>query len=496
MSHLLGIDIGTQGVKAALYTPQGRCVGEAFEPSRLHRPEPGVVEEDPEFHVASVCRMVRSCLEKAGGCEVAAMAITGQMAGVIGIDRQGVAVTPYDSWLDKRCGPQIVAMAERAGEQVLRATGNAPSFNHGPKILWWRKERPAEYARIASFVQPAGYVAMRLCERTEAFLDATYLHFSGFADNRSATWDEGLCQRFGIEPERLPQVVQPTEIVGELSRRMAAECGLRAGTPVVAGCGDTAASFLSCGATEAGVCVDVAGTASIFAATLGGFAPDIHGGTLGCGRAATPGLWHAYAYINGGGMNLEWFRREMLGSSHTFEHLNALAAGVAPRDDLPLFIPHLGGRVSPADPDLRGAWVGLTWEHSRADLYRAVLESVALEYAVYRKALRRLWPDAALSDLRITGGGEKSELWNQMKADVLGIPIVQIQEGGGAPMGVALLAGVGAGILPGVREAAAGWVCLGRTYEPQREHAEYFAGRLERYESLLQALSDWGRREP
>ncbi|MEY2598527.1 MAG: xylulose kinase, partial [Verrucomicrobiota bacterium] len=125
----------------------------------------------------------------------------------------------------------------------------------------------------------------------------------------------------------------------------------------------------------------------------------------------------------------------------------------------------------------------------------AVLESVALEYAVYRKALQRLWPEARLSDLRITGGGEKSAFWNQIKADVLGIPIVQIQEGGGAPMGVALLAGVGAGILPGVAEAAADWVRLGRTYEPQSEQAAYYAGRLERYESLLRALSDWGRRE-
>ena len=493
MSHLLGIDIGTQGVKAALYTPEGLCISEAFEPSRLLRPEPGAVEENPEFHLESACRVIQICLEKAGSCDVAAVGITGQMAGVIGIDRTGHAVTPYDSWLDKRCAPQIVQMAEGAGEQVLRATGNAPSFNHGPKILWWRNERPAEYARIAKFVQPAGYVALRLCGNPEPFIDTTYLHFSGFADNRSMQWESGLCQRFGIDPTLLPRIVQPTDIVGAISAGMAARCGLRSGTPVVAGCGDTAASFLSCGATQPGVCVDVAGTASVFAATTGAFAPDIHGGTLGCGRAATADLWHSYAYINGGGMNLEWFRRELGGPGQTFEELNSQAEST--REDLPFFLPHLGGRVSPAVPELRGAWAGLGWDHTRADMYRAVLESVALEYAVYRKALSRLLPDLDLRELRITGGGEKSAVWNQIKADVLGIPIVQIQDGGGAPMGVAMLAGVGVGVLSGVSEAAERWVRIGRRFEPDTTRGAHYRARLERYEALLEALTGWARRD-
>jgi xylulokinase len=239
--------------------------------------------------------------------------------------------------------------------------------------------------------------------------------------------------------------------------------------------------------------VDVAGTASVFAATASAFAPDIHGATLGCGQAATPGLWHPYAYINGGGMNLEWFRRELGGGSATFDALNAEAAAIERRTDLPLFLPHLGGRVSPADASLRGAWVGLTWDHARHELYRAVLESVALEYAVYRKALHRLLPDTELTELRITGGGERSALWNQIKADVLGIPIVQIQDGGGAPMGAAMLAGVGAGVLGGPAEAAQDWVQLGRRFEPNRSLTDYYAERLERYEALLDSLSEWSR---
>ena len=494
--NLLGIDIGTQGVKAALYATDGECRADAFEPSQPRRPEPGVVEEDPEFQLASACRLIRRCVDQAGTADVAAIAVAGQMAGVIGIGADGRAVTPYDSWLDTRCAGQIERLQRDAGDVILRATGNAPSFNHGPKILWWKEERPADYARIASFVQPGAYTAMRLCglAAKHAFIDASYLHFSGFADTPARRWDAALCAAFGIEVDRLPRIVEPTAVIGGLTMAMAQATGLREGTPVVAGCGDTAASFLACGATAAGICVDVAGTASVFAATTGAFTPDIHGGTLGCGPSATPGLWHPYAYINGGGLNLEWFRRELgetASARDGFDELNALAAAVVPADTLPFFVPHLGGRVSPGWPALRGSWAGLTWDHGRAELFRAMLEAVALEYALYQGALRRLLPAAGFAELRITGGGEKSAFWNQLKADTLQMPIVQIDRGGGAPMGAAMLAGVATGTLASLPEAAARWVRLGRRFEPDPTLASHYDRRLRRYEDLLGRLNDW-----
>ena len=154
---------------------------------------------------------------------------------------------------------------------------------------------------------------MRLCEldASQAFIDKSYLHFSGFADNVRARWDERLCRKFDIPPSKLPRIVDSHTVIGELVPRMARRCGLAPGVPVIAGCGDTAASFLACGATREGVCVDVAGTASVFAATTRQFKADTTHRILGWGQSATPGLWHPYAYINGGGMNLEWFAGEL-----------------------------------------------------------------------------------------------------------------------------------------------------------------------------------------
>lgn len=504
MRATVGVDIGTQGTKAAVFDERGRCLGQSFEPSKLYRPAPGAVEEDPERQFGSVCRTIRRCvrLAKLSRADVAGIGLDGQMAGVIGIGRDGRAVTPYDSWLDTRCAAQIRQMQDAAGEQVLRKTGNAPSFNHGPKKLWWMQARPKEYRRIAAFVQPGGYAAMRLCGlgAAEAFIDHTYLHFSGFADNPAGRWDKSLVAAFGIDVAKLPRIVAPEQVVGALTREAATACGLRPGVPVVAGCGDTAASFLACGASRAGVCVDVAGTASVFAATTEEFRPDVDARTLGCGRSAVPGLWHPYAYINGGGMTLEWFRKVLAGAagargrgrgtSSGFAELDRAAAAIEPDSSLPMCVPHFSGRVCPAAPDLRGAWVGLSWDATAGHLYRAILESVALEYAVYRRVLLGLYGPGAMRELRVTGGGERSDAWNQIKADALQTPVTRIAQSEGAPRGVAMIAGVGTGVLRDLPAAVRQWVAVGRTLRPNRRRAGHYEHRRESYESLLASLGD------
>ena len=499
-SYLVGVDIGTQGTKAALFSDAGQTVASAFRKSRLDRPEPGVVEEDPEFQVKTVCQCVKSCLREAGidPAQVAAIGIDGQMAGILGIGQDGRHVTPYDSWLDVRCSPYIETMRKKAGKEIIRKTGGPPSFNHGPKILWWQHERPRVYRRIASFVQPGGYAAMRLCEMdaSQAFIDKTYLHFSGFADNQRDRWDGPLCKTFDVSASKLPRIVDAHTVVGQVTKAMARRCGLKAGTPVIAGCGDTAASFLASGATREGICVDVAGTASVFAATTKQFKADTKHGVLGWGRSATPGLWHPYAYINGGGMNLEWFARELatLGKGKTrktLDQLGRLASRLDPQQDDPIFLPHLGGRVSPSQPALRGCWAGLNWSHTAAHLYRAVLEGVALEYCIYRKVLGALNPELSMREMRITGGGEKSALWNQIKADALGIRVVQMTRQEGAPMGAALLAGFGVGLFKSLNGTAKDWIATAAAVRPDRKLARHYARRLERYERLLDLMRLW-----
>lgn len=495
--HLIGIDIGTQGTKTAIFNQDGICLAEAFEASQLNKPSPGIVEEDPEKQVASVCNTILECMKKSNvvPSSVVALAIDSQMAGIIGIGRDGRHITPYDSWLDTRCSAYISQMDNQAGPEIQKKTGYFPSFNHGPKILWWMYERPQVFAQIASFVQPGGYAAMRLCGLTskDAFIDKTYLHFSGFANNQDNCWDEQLCQMFGVEINKLPKIVDSHTIVGQLVPTFAKACGLPTGVPVVAGCGDSVASFLSAGATKKGVCVDVAGTASVFATTTTSFKPDLESKVLGCGQSAIPGLWHPYAYINGGGMNLEWFRKNIIlqDNNHDlpFEKLDQLASESPLTPENPLFIPHLGGRVCPSQPNLKGAWIGLNWKHHVGHLYRSILESVALEYGIYMDILRQLYPSFAPIALCITGGGGASALWNQIKSDSLNLPVTSINRHEGAALGSALIAGFGVGLFKDLATTTDQWITQGNSFSPIALHEQYYKQRRISYKYLLEHMT-------
>ena len=154
-----------------------------------------------------------------------------------------------------------------------------------------------------------------------------------------------------------------------------------------------------------------------------------------------------------------------------------------------MFIPHLGGRVSPSQPHLRGAWIGLEWNHTLGHLYRAALEGVALEYGIYLQILKNLYRDLKISEIRITGGGEKSQIWNQIKADVLGVSVVQIEASEGAPMGLALLAGFASGLFEDLDETARQWTKTGHTTDPDPQTNDVYRERLNRYQAYIQAIN-------
>ena len=486
--YVLGIDIGTQGVKGALFGSDGVCVGEHFIASKLEHPIPSATTEDPEFQYQSVLRIIKSCLDQATSAgissiasKVVSLAIDGQMAGLLGVGDDGLAVTPYDSWLDSRCAPYLNEMSTKAYDLILNKAGTAPSINHGPKKLWWKHEHPEVFSKITKFTQPGSYAASRLCglRGRDGFIDRTYLHFSGFADTANGKWDEELCDLFDMPMEKLPNIVDSTNIIGTVSKEAAQLCGLRQGTPVAAGCGDSVASFLSSGAVEEGMSVDVAGTASIFACTQKSFVPDVKSGILGCCASVVPDLWYSYAYINGGGMNPEWFIKNFSDSkgSMRFKEIEDEVEQLVDSMDLPLFIPHFAGRVMPSRPLLRGSFAGLQWEHGKPHMFRAILESVALEYGVYKKAAEALQPELRIREVRVTGGGEKSRVWNTMKSGVLQAPVVRIKQNQGGPLGVAMVAAVASRLFDNFPQVAKEWVCTGEAIECDPSRYDYFSHR-------------------
>jgi xylulokinase len=502
--YLIGVDLGTSGTKAALYHTDGRLIAEASVDVPIYYPRPGVVEQENNDFYHTAAQTVRQCIASSGidPRQVAAIAFDSQMAGVGSIDENYQPVTRFDSWLDMRCQPYIEWMDREAGERVTLLTGCPPTCDHGPKMLWWKNECPGDYQRVTKFVMPSAYVAgtMAGLKGDQAFIDYTFIHFSGFSDAQRGTWSDELCQTFDLDKSKLPRIVSPWEVVGEVSARAAADFGLAAGTPIAAGAGDTAANALGAGITQPGMLLDVAGTAAVLAACTDAYAPDVKHRAMLSMRSVIPGLWNPLAYIAGGGIALRWFRDQFYNTSRgqplphdhdLYDEMTAWADQAPAGSDGLMFSPHLGGRICPASPSMRGAWVGFSWGHTQAHFCRAALESVAYEYAWYLQILQQLLPDLAFIETRGVGGSARSAAWNQIKADVLNIPYLRLTGSEFGTWGCALIAGKAAGLFDDLGAIAMEHALAAQPALPRPANHEVYTRQVDRYIQMQQSLNQY-----
>ena len=508
-TFLIGVDLGTSATKAGLYDLEGNLIAEASAEVPLYYPKPGVVEQENEDFYLSAARTIHACIQQSGiePRQVAAIAFDSQMAGIGSIDENYRPAARFDSWLDMRCQPYIESIDRRAGAQVTRLTGCPPTCDHGPKMLWWKHERPEEYARIAKFVTPSAYVAGRLAglRADQAFMDYTFIHFSGFSDAQAGAWSAELCSLLGMDLEKLPQIVPPWQVVGEVTEQAAKEFGLAPGTLVAAGAGDTAANALGAGIVRAGMLFDVAGTAAVLASCTDRYVADENHRALLTMRSAVPGLIHPLAYIGGGGLALRWFRDQFYNThrglqlaqeDELYDEMAAAAARVPPGAEGLFFSPHLGGRICPASPAMRGSWTGFSWSHTQAHFFRAVLESVAFEYAFYLKILSEQLPEIQWTESRAVGGGARSAVWNQIKADVLGVPYQRLQRSEFGAWGSALIAGKAAGLFDDLAaRAAESALPEGDPLQPRPENHQVYTKLVDRYIELQETLRDFFNKE-
>ena len=454
--YLIGVDLGTSSTKTSIFRVDGSLVAESATEVMLYYPKPGIVEQENDDFYYSAAKTVKDCITQSGiePDEIAAIAFDSQMAGVGSINSDYQPASRFDSWLDMRCQPFIKWMAQAAGDKITQVTGCPPTCNHGPKMLWWKNEEPETYQQVAKFLMPTAYVAGRLAglKPDQAFMDYTYIHFTGFSDAQNGAWSQELCDQFGLDIQKLPRIVEPWEVIGEVKEAASKDFGLAPGTIIAAGAGDTATNALGAGIVQPGLLFDVAGTASVLAGCTDTFIADTLNKALLTMHSVIPGLWNPLAYIGGGGIALRWLRDNIYHADHDsaldqYDKMTTLAADVPPGSDGLLFSPHFGGRICPSNPEMRGAWVGLSWSHNQAHLIRSMLESVALEYAYYLGIMRELLPDQNFFEARGMGGGSKSPVWNQIKADVLNVNYYRLQGNEFGTWGAAMIAGKAAGLI-------------------------------------------------
>jgi len=497
MPFFIGVDLGTTATKTGIFDEEGKLLAVARVPPNIIYGENGSVIQKSEEMLQSVLDTVREVVAKSGVKpeDVAALALDGQMAGIMGVGEDGEAVTPYDSWLDFRAAPYAQKMKEEAEELIIKRSGMSPSINHGPKILWWKYEQPGVYKKICKFTVPACWVAQKLCGLSggETFMDYTYLHFSCFCDLEKKVWDDELLGIFGVEKAKMPRIVNPWDVVGRLQKEWAQQMGLPSGVPVVAGCGDQAANSLGAGVVEVGTAFDVAGTASCFSLFVDGYFPDVRYKTLLFPRSVLDGYYYPMAYINGGGMDLEWAReelfREFSRQENAFSLITEEVEKVAIHPSGVVFIPHLRGRNCPTQPYLRGVFAGFSWEHKREHLFRAILEGIAFEYAFYLKVIRELIPDLVFNEVRVIGGGAKSAFWNRIKASILGIPYLTLDRGEFAIWGAALCAAFGVGVFADLSAKAKASVKVVNVFHPDEKLYRVYQKYLPYYLETLETMN-------
>ncbi len=489
------------GTKAAILSVNGVIIDKTVEESKLYYPGPGSVEQKPEEMYQSTINTIRYLIDKndIDTSSIAAIGISGQMAGIMAIDKDWNAVTYYDSWLDNRCQKYVEVIKENHEEKYIRSNGMPVTIAHAAKMLWWKNERPDIYQKIYKFIQPGSYVAGRLADLKgiNAFVDYTYLHFSGLYDAKEMSWSEEMANMLNLSLKKMPKIVKPWDIIGYLAPAAARKCGLDSGIPIIAGSGDTAVSFLGTGLTEPGILVDIAGTASVFSCTVDKYRPDIVNRTLIFPRSIKENYWYPLSYIGGGGLCLRWYRdtfaleeKRKARESNTdpYQLLNEMAAGVEAGSEGLLFMPHLGGRTFPVDSKIKGNWFGFSWSHTKAHFYRSILESIAYEYRYYFRIIKNLFPETSFSEVRVIGGGSKSDLWNQIKADVLGITYTRINEEDVGLLGMAMTAAKGIGLADDITTKINELIRTTTRFEPRGKYHNLYSEYADLYEQMINDL--------
>lgn len=500
---LVGVDVGSSSIRAEVFDPLGNSLGTARRVNHFVQPAPGVAEYDGDLMTTAVLACLRELadrLEIRSG-EVACLALDGMISGVMGVDAEWKPTTAYTTPLDMRYGDTLNRIMAEHERMVRRTTGSGMAVI-GPKIAWIKAAFPDAFSRTRKFVTATGYVAGKLAalKPEEAFVDYTYLWTTGLSDTLNYRWSEELCAAHGIDPKVLPLIVAPTAVIGRLTPAMGLASGLGKGVPIAAGAGDQSAGFVGAGLTKPGLMADVAGTYPILALCTDQFVPDLDDGRIELFPSPIAGQFHACFVINGGGLTHHWFGREIAGATseegldQVFAALDAKSDRIPPGCEGLICSPHLGGRVCPAHTQMKGAWLGFTWTHRKEHFYRAFLEAIAFEHALAFRVLRKLYPTLQPTELRGFGGGAKSALWNQIKADVLGLPYRVLANVDQATWGDAVLAGCAVGIFCDLSSAAVSGISDATTVRPDASRHEEYNSLLRAYERVTPLLEDSFRR--
>jgi len=498
MEYVIGCDVGSQAVKAILLTAEGQRVAECGADYAIQYPRPTWAEQDANDWIAALTKAIHGLLKESGASpdQIRAIGLDAQVDGLVPVDASGAPLRPAIIWMDRRATAQVERIRERCDPAgVFQISGlNLDPYHVAPKIRWVADHQPEIFDQAHRFLLPGSFVANWLTGQLA--VDYSNASSTLLMDVRTKEWSPELCRLFEIPIDRLVPIHPATAVLGGLLPDIAQTLGLSPHTRVVLGCGDEHAACLGAGVVEPGLVCDITGTAE----PIGAASAHLHFDETGLVEThchAHPDLWllENPGFVSGG--TYRWFRDQMgqeeVGraaqtGADAYELLDQAAQTVPPGSDGLIMLPCLMGAMTPTwNPQARGTFMGFTLTHEKRHFARAILEASA--YALRDITDRMQGMGLGLGEIRAVGGGARSPLWRQIKADVTGLPVTLLHTVETTALGAGLLALVGAGFVGSLEEAVELAVRVVETRQPdpaaQAQYESYYQLYRETYFTLL-----------
>ena len=499
MAYVIGVDLGTSGTKTVLFDESGKVIASHTVEYPMYQPKNGYAEQDPADWREAAFTTIRAVMQKSGVSkdDVRAIGLSGQMHGLVMLDKNGSVLRDAIIWCDQRTAEECEIITQKVGaEKLIEITANpALTGFTASKILWVERHEPEIFEKCAHILLPKDYLRYKLTgEFATEVSDASGMQL---LDVPARAWSPLMLSSLSLTQDMLPKVYESPEISACISEEGARATGLKKGTPVAGGAGDNAAAAVGTGTVVGGRAFCTLGTSGVvFAHTK---KPHIDPkGRVHTFCCSVPNAWHVMGVTQAAGLSLQWFKNNFCASEvesarslgiSVYELLDKIASKIPVGSENLLYLPYLMGERTPhLDPAARGAFFGLSALHTKAHLLRAVMEGVAFSQKDSLEVLNEM--GISLSSMLACGGGGTSALWRQMLSDVFNLNIQTVRSKEGPALGVAILAGVGSGVYSSVEEACKAVISLNEVQSPIEENVRQYEKFYSLYKKLYPALKD------
>ncbi len=501
---ILAHDVGTGGNKAVITDLKGRVLHSHYIPYPLINIRPGWVEQNPEQLWHAVMESTRKVLSNIDllEYEIIGVSMSAQMLNILPLDEKGKPLTNMLSWLDTRSIPQADRIINELGTNIfINEVSNLPTAKDIiPKILWIKEVKPEVWKKTHKVVDCKEYLLLRLTGKIAVDWHGASLYF--LFDPIRRKWSKNLCNKLDIPISKLPDAYPCTQVIGKVTSQAAKETGIPSGTPVVIGAGDLGVAQIGAGAVEPGKVNLMTGTATLIAASVDKFVNDKKKPLWGLCHV-DPDTWIISGEMETGGGSLMWFRdtfcddisvKAKREGISTYQLLSRMASEIPPGSDKLLFTPWLSGERAPVlDHYLKGAFIGLSFGHSKAHMARAIMEGVGFHLRWIKDSMEKL--GLKIDVIHAMGGASTSNLWMQIISDIMGKEIrvvANAQEAGAS--GAALTTAVGLGIYSSLK-VADDFVEFSKIFFPKSDkNISFYDSLYQEYRALYEALSPIYRR--